>query len=40
MSNTKLNSMDSNIGVIWKLESLHHNKAFLKSAEYIRKSLK
>lgn len=32
--------MGSNIEVIWKLEELQNNKAFLKSAEFIRKSLK
>ena len=31
--------MDSNIDVIWKLESLQNNKAFQKSADLIRKSL-
>jgi len=30
---------DSNINVIWKLEDLHNNKAFLKSADIIRKHL-
>ena len=32
--------LDSNIEVIWGLESLHINKAFQKSADLIRKSLK
>jgi len=31
--------MDSNIEVIWKLEELQGNKAFQKSADFIRKSL-
>ena len=31
--------LGSNIEVVWKLENLHHDKAFLKSADYIRKSL-
>lgn len=32
--------MHSNIEVIWRLESLQNNKAFQKSADLIRKSLK
>jgi hypothetical protein len=31
--------MDSNIDVIWKMDSLQNNKAFQKSADLIRKSL-
>ena len=31
--------MDSNIDVIWRMESLQNNKAFQKSADLIRKSL-
>lgn len=31
--------IDSNIEVIWKLESLQNDKAFQKSADLIRKSL-
>ncbi len=29
----------SNMEVVWKLEELHHQKALLKCAEHIRKSL-
>jgi len=35
----RLFSCKSNIELIWELEKLHNDKAFLKSAEYIRKSL-
>ena len=31
--------LDSNIEVIWRLESLHNNEAFMKSANHIRRSL-
>jgi hypothetical protein len=33
-------NMQSNIEVIWKMEQLQNEKAFQKSADYIRKSLK
>ncbi len=36
----KMLLMESNIDVIWKLEELQNNKAFQKSADFIRKSLK
>lgn len=31
--------LDSNIEVVWRMESLQNNKAFQKSADLIRKSL-
>ena len=36
----ELQKMDSNVEVMWKLEELQHQKAFKKSADLIRKSLK
>jgi hypothetical protein len=33
----ELSKSKSNIEVVWKLEKLHNEKAFLKSAELIRK---
>lgn len=36
----RLSELKSNIEIIWALEELHNNKAFLKSAELIRKSMK
>lgn len=33
-------NMESNIEVIWKMEQLQNEKAFQKSADFIRKSLK
>ena len=36
----ELLKMDSNVEVMWKLEELQHQKAFKKSADLIRKSLK
>lgn len=35
----KMFFMESNIDVIWKMEELQNNKAFQKSADFIRKSL-
>lgn len=35
----ELLEMETNMEVIWKLEELHHNKAFKKSADIIRKQL-
>ena len=32
-------TMESNIEVVWKLEQLQNEKAFQKSADFIRKSL-
>lgn len=32
--------LESNIEVIWEMESLQNNKAFQKSADLIRKSMK
>ena len=32
-------TMKSNIEVVWKLEQLQNEKAFQKSADFIRKSL-
>jgi len=31
--------LDSNMEVVWRMESLQNNKAFQKSADLIRKSL-
>ena len=31
--------VDSNMEVVWRMESLQNNKAFQKSADLIRKSL-
>ena len=31
--------LDSNIEVVWRMQSLQNNKAFQKSADLIRKSL-
>lgn len=36
----KMLNLESNIEVAWKLEKLQNEKAFQKSADYIRKSLK
>lgn len=33
-------NMESNIEVVWKMEQLQNEKAFQKSADFIRKSLK
>ena len=35
----KMFFMESNIDVIWKMEEMQNNKAFQKSADFIRKSL-
>jgi hypothetical protein len=35
----RMMNMESNIEVIWKMEQLQDEKAFQKSADYIRKSL-
>jgi len=32
--------MESNMEVVWKMEQLQNEKAFQKSADFIRKSLK
>ena len=32
--------MGSNMEVVWEMEKLQNNKAFQKSADFIRKSLK
>lgn len=32
--------MESNMEVVWRLEQLQNEKAFQKSADFIRKSLK
>ena len=36
----RMMSMESNIEVVWKMEQLQNEKAFQKSADFIRKSLK
>jgi hypothetical protein len=33
-------NMESNMEVVWKMEQLQNEKAFQKSADFIRKSLK
>jgi|GEM_PF-2893238 len=35
----KMFFMESNIDVIWKMEEMQNNKAFQKSADFIRKSI-
>ena len=36
----RMMNMESNIEVVWKMEQLQKEKAFQKSADFIRKSLK
>ncbi len=36
----RMMSMESNMEVVWKMEQLQNEKAFQKSADFIRKSLK
>ena len=36
----RMMNMESNIEVVWKMEQLQNEKAFQKSADFIRKSLK
>ena len=36
----RMMSMESNMEVVWKMEQLQKEKAFQKSADFIRKSLK
>lgn len=35
----KMLMMESNMDVVWKMEQLQNQKAFQKSADFIRKSL-
>ena len=35
----QMKRMESNMEVVWKLEQLQNEKAFQKSADFIRKSL-
>lgn len=35
----ELKNCDSNIEVVWKMEKLHNDKVFTRSAQLIRKSL-
>jgi len=36
----RMMNMESNMEVVWKMEQLQNEKAFQKSADFIRKSLK
>jgi hypothetical protein len=36
----RMMQMESNMEVVWEMEKLQNNKAFEKSADFIRKSLK